>query len=78
MIFWLILLTHAGQTIHVGNFTTVEACQKAAEQSILVNPNKPPSTPVGRWFICVQANDSGTKPPLEPSDRPPIANEEKL
>jgi hypothetical protein len=65
MIFWLVLTIYSsGPTtaLHVGNFSTMAACQAAGRTSGSVfngtgNGNQ------GSYFLCVQANDAGTKPP---------------
>lgn len=62
MTFWLVLLLAGGSApLHVGNYTSLAACETAAREAALFNPG--PGARVPHNFICVQANESGTKPP---------------
>lgn len=63
MIFWLILVLGSGdQALHVGNFNTSAACEAAAKRAVLVTPETAAKPPYF-GFICVQSNESTTKPP---------------
>jgi hypothetical protein len=65
-VFWLILLTADGN-MHVGNFSSLKACQEAAEKTVSYEqplPNGPFQWITGHGtFACVQASDTGTSPP---------------
>jgi hypothetical protein len=65
-VFWLVLVfsqtsgsSISSNTMHVGNFTSLAACEAAAQ-----NAWNTPWTVLGTSlnFVCVQAND-GTNPP---------------
>ena len=68
MVFWLVLVIAGTNTsnpapvlMHVGNYTSSSECQTAAKGASypvrsLTNTSQP-------TFICIQANDAGSKPP---------------
>jgi hypothetical protein len=62
MVFWLILVLGSGEPLHVGNFTNSAACEAAAKKAVIMNPTAGAASPyVG--FICVQSNETTTRPP---------------
>jgi hypothetical protein len=74
MVFWLILVLSGGVPLqgvggtpsypsgmHVGNFSTLEACEAAAKEAKLV-PVRPNGLVVVSGFVCVRANQ-GVAPP---------------
>ena len=64
MEFWLVLLLSGGSApLHVGTFSSMANCEAAARAAVLVTPEL--RAPIPRNFICVQANDSGTRSPLD-------------
>jgi len=62
MTFWLMMYFVSGSPVHVGNYATLASCQTAARQAALVNPY-PRVSPPWYGFVCLQANEMGTKPP---------------
>jgi hypothetical protein len=68
IVFWLMLINPA--VVHVGTFSSMDACKKEAD-SIEVGQYNTTSAgwhPIGGWNVgeavfCIQANDSATKPP---------------
>lgn len=58
---WLVLVLTTGSPLHVGNYASISACQAAAKQA--VTAYNPQAHPIAFNLICVQAADTGNKPP---------------
>jgi hypothetical protein len=74
MMFWLVLVLSGGVPVqgvggtpnypaamHVGNFTTLEACEAAAKEAKLL-PVRQGSLVVVSGFVCVRASNGITAP----------------
>lgn len=68
MMIWLVLVI-AGPNVynaapvmmHVGNYTSYAACESAAKSATY--PVRPLANTAQPTFICIKANDPGSKPP---------------
>jgi hypothetical protein len=68
MVVWLVLAiagpnayNTAPAMMHVGNYTSYSACQTAAKDATY--PVRPLANNAQPTFICIRANDAGSKPP---------------
>ena len=58
MVIWLVMvMLNTVAPIHVGNFNSLDACEKAAQAAVQINPKGINARPL---FTCVQANETGT------------------
>jgi len=69
MVIWLVLAVAGPNSynsspvmMHVGTYSSHSACQSAAKGATY--PVKPLANNAQPTFICIQANDAGSKPPL--------------
>ena len=69
VLFWLVLIAYGGPgaevrhnpaMLHVGNFSSLSECQKAALNS---TSKQHPALRANVTYYCVQANDANTQPP---------------
>ena len=69
MVIWLVLVVAGPNSynsspvmMHVGNYSSLSACQTAAKSATY--PVRPLANNAQPTFMCIQANDAGSKPPL--------------
>lgn len=64
MTVWLVLWFIGSTTpIHVGNFTSLEACDTAAKRAVFIPGPHSNSLPQAFNLVCIQASESGTTAP---------------
>jgi len=64
VVYWLILILSSNATpmMHVGTFSKQADCETAAKQDLMIDRGSPQLEPA-RYYVCIQANESGTNPP---------------